>query len=113
MPTLNLHHYKNQKQPYVAAIVKDGASTKFQFLPKTQTKKSNDGSYGEFQITVDGEGFYFIGYAQKDENGFRLYFKTPNGNKFPFIRNQAVIDDIKARIVRGDSISQIAKDLAL
>ncbi len=113
MPTLDLRHYKNQKQPYVAKIVKDGATTKFEFLLKTASRKSADNSYGMYQVTVDKEGFYIIGNAQDDENGHRLYFVTPAGNKFPFIRGQDAINDVKARITRGESISQIAKDLGL
>ena len=113
LPTLNLHHYKNHKQPYAAEIVKDGASTKLAFLPKIQTKKSSDGEYGDYQVTINQEGFYVIGNAQEDENGHRLFFKTTSGNKFPFIRGKEAIDDVKIRIARGDSISRIAQDLSL
>ena len=113
MPTLNLRHYKNQKQPYVAKIVKDGATTKFDFLPKTTSRKSADASFGMYQVTVDKEGFYIIRNAQDNENGHRLYFTTPAGNKFPFIRGQDTINDVETRIIRGDSISQIAKDIGL
>lgn len=114
LPTLNLRHYKNQKEPYVAKIVKDSeTSTKFEFLPKTASRRSSDKTYGMYQVTVDKEGFYIIGNAQDDENGHRLYFSTPSGNKFPFIRGQDTIKDIKARILRGELISQIAAALEL
>lgn len=66
-----------------------------------------------YQVTVDKEGFYIIGNAQDDENGHRLYFSIPTGNKFPFIRSQDPIKDIRARIIRGESIDQIATALGL
>lgn len=113
LPTLNLHHYKNHKLPYAAEIVKEGTSTKFEFLPKLQTKKSSDGTYGDYQVTINKEGFYVIGNAQEDENGYRLFFKSSMGNKFPFIRSKEAINDLKARIARGDPISKIVKDLSL
>lgn len=113
LPTLNLHHYKNHKQPYAAEIVQEGASTKLEFLPKLQTKKSSDGTYGDYQVTISKEGFYVIGNAQEDENGHRLFFKSSTGNKFPFIRDKEVIDDLKARIASGDPISKIVQDLSL
>lgn len=113
MPTLDLRHYKNQKQPYVAKIVKDGETTKLDFLPKNKTRRSSDNTYGMYQVTVDKEGFYLVGNAQNDENGYRLYFSSPTGNKFPFIRSQDDISNIKAKIILGDPIEKIVRDLAL
>ena len=109
MPTLNLHHYKNQKQPYVAKIVSDGAGkTSQSFLPKVLVKKSDDGTYGDYQSTVNEEGFYRIGNTKSEDGGYRLFFTTPTGNKFPFIKSATQIEDIKSRVARGETISQIA-----
>jgi len=111
LPTLNLRHYKGQKQPYVAKILKTGAATQYQFLPKTASRTSSDKSYGMYQVTVDEEGFYVIGNAQDDENGHRLYYKTATGNKFPFVRKPTQQADITGRIANGESIAKIAQDL--
>ena len=82
MPTLNLHHYKNQKQPYVAKIVSDGAGkTSQSFLPKVLVKKSDDGTYGDYQSTVNEEGFYRIGNTKPKDGGYRLFFTTPTGEQ--------------------------------
>jgi hypothetical protein len=113
MPTLTLHHYQDHKQPYVAKIVRDeqAGRPKQVFLPKTQTKRSQDGSFGDFQINVDQEGFYRIGNAQAKENGYRIYFKTQRTHRFPFIRHDPAIAEIKHRIQLGQSIETIVHEM--
>jgi len=114
VPTLNLHHYKNQNQPYVAKIISDGkGKTTQSFLPKVLVKKSADGTYGDYQATVNEEGFYRIGNTKPEDGGYRLFFTTPTGNKFPFIKDTSQIEDIKTRIARAEKISQIASALCL
>jgi hypothetical protein len=78
-----------------------------------QQARSYYGSYGDFQITVDQEGFYQIGNAQDDENGYRLYFRSQKDNtmKFPFERNLEVVAEIKKRIQADQSIQTIAHEL--
>lgn len=112
MPTLTLHHYKNQKMPYVAKIVTDGSGgTTQSFLEKVLVKKSDDGTYGDYKCTVDQEGFYRIGNTKPDDGGYRLFYKSPaGGNKFPFV-TPAQAEDIKGRIACGESIAQIASAL--
>jgi hypothetical protein len=111
MPKLDLRHYKNHKRPYVGRIVK--GTTSLDFLPIHPGRLSADKTYGTYQATVDKEGFYKIGNAQDDENGYRLFFATPNGNKFPFISKPELIEEIKARINRDEPISKIAQELGL
>lgn len=114
MPTLNLHHYKNQNLPYVAKIISDGAGKTAQFfLPKILVKKSADSTYGDYQATVNEEGFYRIGNTKPEDGGYRLFFRNTTGNKFPFIKDSSQIDDIKTRIANGESISQIVMALGL
>ncbi len=114
MPTLQLHHYKNQTLPYVAKVVSDNnGKTTLLFLDKIQVKKSADSSYGDYQVTVSGEGFYRIGNTKPDDGGYRLFYTTPIGNKFPFIKDSTQIDDIKSRVALGETISQIVLALGL
>ncbi len=114
MPTLTLHHYKNHEMPYAAKVVKNGEATKLEYEKKKMVKSSADKTYGDYQITINKEGFYLIRNAQEKENGDRLYFFDANGAaKFPFITDPAKVKDIKARIVRGETITQIAMALGL
>jgi hypothetical protein len=114
VPTLNLHHYKNQNQPYVAKIVADGKGGATQaFLGKTLVRKSADGSYGDYQCDVNEEGFYRIGNTKPEDGGYRLFFHSQTGNKFPFIKPPQIVADIKARIARGETIPQIVSALGL
>lgn len=109
MPTLTIKHYKNAKQPYVAELVRkaDGSDVEMVFLTKIPARLSADRSYGDYQVTVSQPGFYRIGNAQEDENGFRLFFSRNGENKFPFVLGD-LIDAIKADIVAGNSIDSIA-----
>ena len=114
MPTLNLHHYKNQTLPYVAKVVSDNkGKTTLTFLDKILVKKSADGSYGDYQVTVNVEGFYRIGNTKPEDGGYRLFYITPAGNKFPFIKESSQINDIKSRIAIGETITQIVLALGL
>ncbi len=114
MPTLNLHHYKNQNQPYVAKIVSDGkGGTSQSLLERTLVRKAADGSYGDYQCNVNEEGFYRIGNTKPEDGGYRLFFKGASGNKFPFIKDPKQVDDIKSRIARGETIPQIVLALSL
>ena len=111
MPKLDLRHYKNHKRPYVGRIVK--GTTALDFVPIYPSRLSADKTHGMYQVTVDKEGFYKIGNAQDEENGYRVFFATPTGNKFPFITRLEKIEEIRARINRDEPISKIAQDLGL
>ena len=114
MPTLELHHYKNQKMPYVAKIVANNSGgTEQSFLDKVLVKKSDDGTYGDYKCTVNEEGFYRIGNTKPEDGGYRLFYKGATGNKFPFISDPAQVKDIKDRIALGESVAQIAATLGL
>lgn len=115
MPILDLHHYKNQNLPYVAEIVSDGVGgTKQSFLQKVVVRKSACGTYGDYKCTVSQDGFYRIGNTKPEDGGYRMYYTDASGKKkFPFIGDPNQINDIKARIAHGESISQIVKALEL
>ena len=50
-------------------------------MPKVLVKKSDDGTYGDYQSTVNEEGFYRIGNTKPEDGGYRLFFTTPTGEQ--------------------------------
>ena len=98
--------------PYVAKIVANGSGGTDQlFLDKVTVKKSGDGTYGDYKCMVNEEGFYKIGNTKPADGGYRLFYKSSNTNKFPFISDPAQIQDIKDRVARNESIAQIVAAL--
>ncbi len=112
MPILNLKHYKKHKKPFVAKIVSTAnGGTEPKWLKKTPLKISSDGSYGDYAATVDEEGLYHIGHTKTDDCGYRIFYSTSSGNRFPFIRCSDAIRKAKERIAEGEDIKTIVDSL--